>query len=872
MTVQEIRRRLLYLGRRDRFRSELDDEMQFHIESRADELQQTGVSRAEALGQARREFGSSVRTAEEAHDAWKIRWLDDLVSDVRYSVRALRRNPGFALAGIFCLALGIGANTTMFNITTSFLFSLPSGRDAASLISIWEAGTSDSAISDYKFLRDAHAFDGVAGINPEREVNWREGDRTSRLYAGLVTDDYFTTVGIPCLFGRGVAAGETDTAVLSYRLWRSRFGDDHAILGRRLTLDGKSYTVVGVLPADHRSIVGFGFSPDIYVPAVKDDDTVQFYARLPRGMTIPMARARLQRILQELDRVRPRQNWKRTRGLRVTGVTGAAVLGYEQVGTIVAFFGLILAVAGLLLLIACTNVASLLLARASSRAGELAVRLSLGASRMRIVRHLLAESLVLSGLGAAAGILITIACGRLLSSLVLPLPVPIQVVARPDRRLLLYAVLMVILSTLIAGLMPALKSVRKDVSAVLKRAQGQTGGVWGLRGVMVAGQLAVSVVLLATGFLFIHNLARATTMNPGFDIDHTIWTYMRVVPERYTDPVRQRLVIDEALQRLRSLPGVSAAAITKVVPLNDDTHIGSDARTDLTSQPIHVSTEWNAVGPDYFRAIGIPLVRGREFSPADESGTESAAIVNETLAREVFGGVNPVGHLLIFGQTRMRIVGVAKDSKYITLGETQRAALYSPYFAWMRGSIFGGEFQVNLHFIIRTAGLPAGYVKAIQEALGQIDATAAIETKPMIQSLGLALLPSQVGAALLGAMGMLGLVLAAIGLYGGLLYTVSRRTREIGIRVALGATRGSVLLVVCRHSLTLVGTGLLIGLALAALAMRPLAMFLVPGLGAWDPISFVAVSGVFAAVALAATLTPALRALRVDPMTALRYD
>jgi predicted permease len=538
----------------------------------------------------------------------------------------------------------------------------------------------------------------------------------------------------------------------------------------------------------------------------------------------------------------------------------------------VAFFGLVLAVAGLVLLIACTNVASLLLARASSRAGELAVRLSLGASRMRIVRHLLAESLVLSALGALAGFLITVACGHLLSNLTLPLPVPIQVVARPDGRLLLYAILMVILSTLIAGLMPAFKAVRTDVNSVLKRDQGRTGGVWGLRGAMVAGQLAVSVVLLATGFLFIHNLVRATSMNPGFDIDHTIWTYMRVVPERYTDPVRQRLVIDDALQRLRSLPGVSAAAITKVVPLNDSTGFGADIRSDLAPQPIHVNTEWNAVGPDYFRAIGIPLLRGREFLPADEKGTETAAIVNETFARRVFGETNPVGHVLKFGPTRLRVVGVAKDSRYVTLGESQHLALYSPYFAPDTRFYFGPKFQVNLHFIIRTDGSPLRYINPIQETLGQLDSSAAIETKPMIQSLGLALLPSQAGAALLGAMGILGMVLAAIGLYGGLLYTVSRRTREIGIRVAMGANPGSVLSVVCRHSLILVGTGLLIGLGLATLATRPLAIFLVPGLSSSDPISFLAVSAVFGAVALLATVTPALRALRVDPMTALRYE
>lgn len=659
---------------------------------------------------------------------------------------------------------------------------------------------------------------------------------------------------------------------MSYRLWHSRFADDPSILGRSLTLDGRPYTVVGVLPRDHRNIVGFGYSPDIYVPALRDDDMVQFYARMPAGMNIPMARARLQRVFEELDRIRPAEGgWKRAQEIRVTGVSGAAILGYQQFGIIVAFFALALAVAGLVLLIACTNVASLLLARASSRAGELAIRLSLGAGRMRIVRHLLAESLLLSVLGAGAGFLITLASGRLLSTLVLPLPVPIQVVTKPDGRLLLYAVVMVVLSALLAGLMPAFRAVRTDVNTLLKRERVETGSVWGLRGVMVAGQLAVSVVLLATGFLFVHNLLRATSMNPGFDINQTVWTYMRLVPGKYSDPVHMRLVVDEALRRLRAVPGVSAAAIAKNVPLNGNTVVDTVVRMDTKS--VRVNTDWNSVGPDYFRAIGIPLARGREFSPADEKATESAAIINETLGRQVFGESNPIGHVLTFGPVmKLRIIGVARDSKYFTLGESRRAALYDAYFARNTAIHPGPNAQVNLHFIVHTAGSPSAYVKPIQEALGQLDPSAAIETKPMIQSLGLALLPSQAGAALLGAMGVLGLILAVIGLYGGLLYTVSRRTREIGIRVALGATRTGVVLAVCRDSLVLVGTGLLIGLALAIFAARPLAMFLIPELGSFDPASLAAVSIVFLGIALLATLVPALRALRVDPMTALRYE
>lgn len=862
---KELWNRLHYLVHRSSYQSELSEEMQFHIECRAEELQENGIAPGVALAQARREFGSKTRAAENARDVWQIRWLEDLFSDIRYAGRALRRNPGFALTAVFCLALGIGANTTIFSVTTSFLFSLPSAWDASSLISIWAANSSVSPLADYKFLRDAHIFAGTAGMNPESEVNWREGEQTIRLYAGLVTDDYFSVLGVPLSLGRGIATGEADTVVLSHRLWLSRFGGDASALGRRLILDGRPLTVVGVLPANSRNIEGFGFSPDIYVPAIHDDDMVQLYARMPEGMTIPQARASLQIVFQELDQIRPKGGgWKRTGGIRVTGVTGVSVLGREGIGTIVAFFGLIVTVSALVLLIACTNVASLLLARASSRSGELAIRLSLGASRLRIVRHLLAEGLVLAALGAGVGLLITVVSGRLLSSLTLPLPIPIQVVMTPDWRLLLYAIALVVLTTLVSGLIPALKAVRKDVNAVLKREQGRTAGAWGLRGVLVAGQLAISVVLLATGFLFIHNLLRATSMNPGFDIDHAIWTYMRLVPEKYKDQAKERLLVDEALQRLRALPGVDAAAITRHVPLNDDATMDTFVRTDLSPQSIHINFIWNSVGPDYFRALGIPILRGREFNRADGKGGEMAIVINETLARNVFGNTDPVGHTLIYGQLIARIVGVAKDSKYFTLGETQRAASYDSWFA--------GDQPVNLHFMVRAAGSTAGLVRPIQEILGQMDSAAAIETKPMIQATGVALLPSQAGAVALGTMGMLGLILAATGLYGGLLYAVSRRTREIGIRLALGATSSEVLRVVCLHTAALVGAGTAIGLALAFLAGRPVAMFLVPGLSASDPAALLAVVGVLIGVALLATLVPAARALRVDPITALRYE
>ncbi|MDQ2840105.1 MAG: ABC transporter permease [Acidobacteriota bacterium] len=867
--LRELLLRLRWLPGRSRFHSELADEIQFHIESRAAELEQSGVPAREALSTARREFGSRLKAAEDTSGAWHIQWLEDLFSDLRYAARAFRRNPGFAATAVFCLALGIGANTTIFNITTSFLFSEPSARDSASLIAIWEGGNSGSSVTDYKFLRDSHIFDGTAGINVERAVNWRDGDLTSRLYAGVVTDDFFTTLGAPFLLGRGIAPHETDTAVLSYRVWRSKFAGDKAILGRKLILDGRILTIAGVLPADHRSIVGFAISPDIYIPVVHDDDAVQFYARMPKGMTIPMARARLLSVFGQLDRIHPKEGWKRTNQVRVTGVTGFDVLNQEMPGAVAAFFAMLMIVVGLVLLIACTNVASLLLARSSSRSHELAVRLSLGASRRRIVRHLLAESLLLSVLGSVAGLLIDVACANVIDKINLPLPIPIHPVIAPDWRLLWYSLGVVLVSALVCGLLPALKAVRGDVNQALKQDARQTGRAWNLRTVLVAGQLAASIVLLATGFLFVHNLLRATSMNPGFDVHHTVWAYMRLVPEKYTDvdQKKQLGVVHSALEQLRALPGTESVAITQRVPLNDNCMIGTALRSDVSAAPVQVSYECNNIGPDYFRTIGIPILRGREFSGADRKGSQPVVIVNETLARTVFGNVDPVGHTIkndFTGAETQLIVGVAKDSRYFTLGEKQRLAVYQPYFAYAE--------PVNLHFLVRTSSSPAGYVKPISDILARLDPTAAIETKPMSQALGLALLPSQAGAVMLGAMGILELVLAAIGLYGVLLYSISRRTREIGLRVALGATPFDVLRIIGRQSLALVASGMVVGLTLAFFATRPLTLFLIPGLSTFDPGAFLAVVGVLGAVAVLATLVPASRALRINPMTALRYE
>jgi predicted permease len=868
--LKELGRRLLYLGRQTNFNRELDDEMQFHVEARADELEQTGISRTQALVQARREFGSSVRMREQTRSAWQIHWLEDLLADLRYAFRALRRNPGFAAAAIFSLALGIGANTTMFSLTMEFLFSQPSCRNPETLASMQIGGNSHVYMPHYRFLRDGHIFDGLAGSNEESESNWRFGNDTYRLHVMRVTDNFFHVVGVPVAMGRPIQPGDRDVVVLSDRFWRARLAADPNVVGKELIIDGRPYTVSGVLPHNHRTVLGFGLSPDLYLPASRETDIVALIARLPQGMTLQAAYGRLISTAKQLDKVYPPgwgpgSSW--ANNVVVVPVVGIERLKSLNILAFAAFFGMLMVVVGLVLLIACANVSSLLLARASSRRQELAIRLAIGAGRGRIVRQLLAESLLLALLGTVAGLFLNLWLTGVMNHVQFPLPVPVQLLIQPDWRLLVYSMAVAGMSALVAGLMPALKATRGGVSAALKLAERQVGGPWTLRNALVVGQLAVSVVLLATGLLFVRNMTKSMTMSPGFDTEHTIWAFMRLVPEKYTTEEQMQSLARNGIRELHALPGVEVASIARVVPLNSNSIWGTEIRTGLSEQPVGVQFHNNDVAPDYFRAMGISVLEGRDFMASDRKGSPEVAILNENLARLLFGDRNPVGHTFRFTgpgpAAPVTIVGVVKNSKYFTLGEENAQAMYMPYFQ-------AGK-KDEIHFMVR-ASRPQDVVKEIAQTLGRLDASAAIEVKPMRNALEFALLPSRLGAALLGCMGLLGLALASIGLYGVLAYAVSRRIREIGLRIALGADSRAIVRMVLRQSLSLVITGVAIGLGIAAFATRPLAMFLVPDLSPTDPATFLGVAAVLLAVALAATLGPALRAVRVDPMTALRYE
>ena len=866
---KEIGNRLAYLFRRSQFDRELEEEMRFHLEARAEELEQAGLTAPDALRQARREFGSTLRSREETRSAWQMRWLEDLAGDLRYAARALRRNPPLALAAVGSLALGIGANTTIFSVAREALFSEPSCRDPQSLVQISTRGDRWTTMAQYRFLKDAHVVGAVAGMNHELPVNWRYGNRSFNLAGTHVTDTFFQVVGIPVAMGRPIEPGETDVTVVTYGFWRNRLGGDPNVLGRKLVLDAKPYTVVGVLPRDHRMIIGFGFTPDVYL--TKESTGVMLYARLPNGMTRRAAYSRLRPICRDLDRVYPDVNRKWTQDLQLSTVGGMdrlRQLGGPMVMPALAFFAMLVMVTAIVVLIACANISSLLLARALTRSRELAIRMSLGGSRGRLVRQLLAESLLLALLGTGAGLLLNFWLTRLLSGFHIPTPLPIELIVQPDRMLLAYSVAIALMVTLATGLVPALKGTRAGIGGALREGGRQTGPAGGrLRNALVVGQLAVSIVLLSAGLLFLRNLIEATSFNAGFDTTHTIVAAFGAT-RGSPDPQKFPALLDTALARLRALPGIEAASPAMALPLNPFMAFNRPSgplRPDAGGRTVRVEYNANSVGPDYFRIMAIPILQGRAFLDADRAGAPEVAILNENMARRLFGNTNPVGHLLRFPDNHdARVVGIARNSTYVSLGETNAMALYSPYAQQAARS--------GACLFVRTTGPPETMARKVDETLAELDPTASVQTKVMREVFGFALLPSRAGAAVLGAMALFGLILASIGLYGVLLYSTQQRIHEIGIRVALGATPRDVLALVGGQSFRLVAAGMGIGLAIAVVAVRPLAMFLVPEVRPTDPMNFVAVACVLALVAGLATVAPTARALRVDPAVALRHE
>jgi predicted permease len=820
--------------------------------------------------------------------------FDSWLQDLRYAVRLLRRNPLFALTAVLSLAIGIGANTTIFTIANALLFKPPLGvADASRLVDVGRSqdgqGFDNGSYSNYLDIRARNTvFSGIYAyrLGPE-PMSLRGKDGVERIYGEMVSTNYFNVLGTPPHIGRLFTSDDseqpaaTPLAVLSHRFWMRRFNGDPAIVGQTLVLNGRPLTVIGVTPEGfHGTTV---LTSDLWVPVnmvgelasrlppailtSRESAWLVMGARLKPGVTVGQAQAELANIGRALEQEFPDAN--RGRGLRV--VASSPVPG--DGAPVAAFMAVLMAIVMLVLAIACANVAGVLLARATTRRREIAVRLAIGAGRGRLIRQMLVESTLLFLIGGSGGLVLARLMTGALLSLVPAVPLPIDVTLALDGRAVVFTLTLSLVAAILSGLAPAFHASRAEVVGALKSdTRGGPERIW-LRHAFVVSQVALSIVLVVGAGLFARALQRASEIDPGFDPHGVELATLDLSLGGYTADTG-RVFARELIRRVRESPGVQAAALSAVMPLGDR-GIGLGGLAVPGVEPRNgrrfFDVDWNVITPGYFATMKIALSTGRDFSDADREGTPSVVIVNETAARQWWPRQDALGKTLLQENGRpdapdavrtLTVVGVARDSKYRNLGEDPRPFVYVP---------------IQQQYMSRT--VIAARSAHGQRLAGELRALLASMNPnlPIVQSLTfdaysqLGLLPQRIAASVAGSLGLVGVLLAAIGIYGVTAYMVSSRTREIGIRMALGAERASVVRMVLRQGLTLTMIGAAIGLAVAAAASRLLGSLLF-GVGATDPLTFIGSTLLFFVVGAAACYVPARRATAIGAMDALRYD
>ena len=813
-----------------------------------------------------------------------------LWQDLRYGARMLARSKGFTAAAVLSIALGIGVNATIFSVVNAALFRpLPVPR-ADELVRLWDGQA--SSYPDYVAYRDdTGVFAGLAAY-AQRPMSLTTGEETERVWGEIVTGNYFDVLAAPPARGRGFLSEEDRTpgthpvVVISDRLWKRRFNADAGLLGQTIYLSGQPFTVVGVT-AENFAGANVLTPPDLWVPTMSeplvqpgsvalnapDDGWLSVIGRLKPGATVAQAQTAVGTVAARLHEARrARDSGPELREGRPVAVVAARGLMVPPQGRTAAAFvvGLVMTVVTLVLLVACANVANMLLARAATRRKEIAVRLALGASRGRVVRQLLTESLLLALLGGAAGLLLALWSADLLRSLWPALSADVRgsLDTSPDVRVFAYTLLLCVLTAVVFGLVPALQASKPNLVAALKDEVAVfTRRRFSLRHVLVVAQVAVSLLLLIAAGLFIRNLRNTQHADPGFEIANGfVMTYDLGLAKYET--ARGRLFHEELLARVRALPGVRAASLAEFVPLGGGNrsplYVEGDAAPATTLDEDALLSH-ATVAPDYFKTMGIALVRGRDFRADDTATSPPVVVVNETLARRLAPDGNAVGKRLRMDSKGeyLEVVGVAQDIKYEQLAER------TPFFAYRP---LGQRYRARMTLHVRTAGDPQALMNQVRREVRALDRNLPLtEVKTLAEHMRGPLAPARLFAALASAFGLLALLLAATGLYGVMAYIVSGRAREFGIRVALGASGRDVLRLVLAEGLTLVGVGTGAGL-LAALALTRVLQSVLYGVSPTDPLTFTGVALVLAAVTLVACYIPARRATKVDPMIALRYE
>jgi putative ABC transport system permease protein len=794
-----------------------------------------------------------------------LRWLESVAQDLQHAIRNLRRSPALVVVSLLSLGLGIGLNLTLYSGVMTIFRHQPTMERAQEVVGVEPGNGRQFSFENYRDLRASRAFADVVGFRVAA-MNRRTGDDLQRVGVLVVTDNFFEALGIRPRLGRTFAAAEAAAersprvVVVDHAYWQAQLNANPNVVGETLVLDGEAFTVSGVLPADYRSVTGF-MSPSLYVPAStltlptlndRGSPTLSVLARLAPGDARERARDKVTAVAAELERRFPEINEGMSRPAQVFSADAMQFRGTPAGFQLLPVVLLVLF--GLVLLIGSVNVAGLLLARAVSRRHELTVRSALGASRARVVQALLSESFILALLGTGAGLALMLVLSRVDWLRMGPL----SRVFAPDRQLLLPAVFMVALTTLLCGMAPALKSTRVDLLAGLRKGATDAADRLRLRNLYVAGQVALSLVLLTVASLCWRSQARIAEIDLGFDIDHGVVTRFTTEPTRESAEAREAFA-DQVVERIASIPGVQAAAVTGLVPLGGDALVASfhpAGRTDIPgTRPSTLS-----VGPGYFKTLSIPVREGREFDASHRQGTPAVAIVNQTFANTYFPGRSALGEQVdIGGEAYAEIIGVVRDSKIDTLGEAPKSVVYYPFAQRPR----------RLTVIARTSGDPALIAPTVRAAVNAIDVRAKIDVSTLRDAASTELNMRRVGTQMTGAIGLVGVLLTTIGLYGIVTYLVMSRTAELAIRMALGATSRQLFREVLRHAVRLVGAGLVVGAALSLLITPTLTVFLA-GLSPADPTAFLLAAAALVLVTLAASYLPARRVTQVDPAIALR--
>ncbi|MGA8593752.1 MAG: ABC transporter permease [Bryobacteraceae bacterium] len=877
--------------RRKAREEDLEREIQSHLSAEAGEQIEHGLAEAEAHYAAQRALGNATLVKEDTRAIWGWTSLERVGQDLRYALRTMRKNPAFTAVALISLALGIGANTAIFTlIYTLLLKSLPV-KNPRQLYLVARTMTNGIGRSysypGYRLMRDRnHTLDGLIAFNGA-QPGVVAGSGTEVEYAArqFVSGNFFAVLGVSPILGRALTddddrvPGAHPVAVISFGFWQRKFGMAPSVIGRSITVDETPYTIVGVAPRGFSGVERGTFA-DLWIPAMMMDracvtspgcQTFRLLARLHPGIPAQKASADLdvafaQHLAQRAVAIRNdyvRRTFLNQHIKLADGSIGFSPLGYAYAKPLY----LLMAVVGIILLIACANVANLLLARAAARGREVAVRLAVGAGRRRLIRQFLTESLLLASFASGLGLILAFWISAGLVKLLPQLNGATTLDVHPDATVLAFTSAIALLSTLLFGLAPAVRSTKTDLTSALKDSsyfQNLPGGRPGLGKSLIVMQVALSMLLLVGAGLFWRTLANLRTLDVGFNRDHVLLfdaAYPRKWKPEQIAAANQRL-----LERLRSLSGVIAAGTAAPNPLSGSTWDDDIKAEGYTAHPDeNLDVNFMSVSPGALEALHTPLLRGRLFDERDRKDSPKVVLVNQTLARYFCARANPIGrHLEIPNAGKAEIVGVLRDSKFVSLREETPRMVYIP------------ASQAAVHpaesFVARTAGEPAAFVGVIRELARDAEPNARVTSvRTMADQMDETLVQERLIAKLSGVFGLLALLLAAVGLYGVMAYAVGRRTNEIGIRRARGARRSDVLMLVLGETLLLIFLGLMAGIPIA-LACGHWVAALLFGLSPTDSTTILAAATLLAATAIAAGAIPAYRAAKVDPMIALRYE